>query len=106
MIRRCTEEDFETIYSIVNDAATAYKGVIPADRWREPYMPKEELRHEIEAGVLFWGYEEGGELTGVMALIGQLNYIIAMAMLESLAPPTLALPNGRQPFTSQRPSKP
>jgi len=68
MIRRCTEDDFETVYSIINDAATAYKGVIPADRWHEPYMPKEELRHEIDAGVLFWGYEEGGGLLGIMGI--------------------------------------
>jgi N-acetylglutamate synthase-like GNAT family acetyltransferase len=68
VIRRCSEDDFEAIYSIVNDAAAAYKGVIPADRWHEPYMPKEELRHEIDAGVLFWGYEEGGKLAGVMGI--------------------------------------
>jgi GNAT superfamily N-acetyltransferase len=68
VIRRCTEDDFEAIYSIVNDAAAAYKGVIPADRWREPYMPKEELRSEIDAGVLFWGYEEGDGLAGVMGI--------------------------------------
>ena len=68
MIRRCTENDFETIYSIVNDAATAYKGVIPEDRWREPYMPQEELRHEIDAGVVFWGYEESGKLIGIMGI--------------------------------------
>lgn len=68
MIRRCAEDDFEAIRSIVNDAATAYKGVIPSDRWHEPYMPKEELRREIGAGVVFWGYEEGGELVGVMGI--------------------------------------
>ena len=68
MIRRCTEDDFEIIYSIINDAATAYKGVIPEDRWHEPYMPKEELRREIDAGVVFWGYEEGGELIGIMGI--------------------------------------
>ena len=68
MIRRCTEDDFEIMYSIINDAATAYKGVIPEDRWHEPYMPKEELRHEIDAGVVFWGYEEGGELIGIMGI--------------------------------------
>ncbi len=68
MIRRCTEDDFETIYSIINDAAMAYKGVIPEDRWHEPYMPHEELRHEIDAGVVFWGYEEGGELLGIMGI--------------------------------------
>jgi N-acetylglutamate synthase-like GNAT family acetyltransferase len=68
VIRRCTEDDFETMYSIINDAAMAFKGVIPADRWHEPYMPREELRHEIDAGIVFWGYEEGGELVGVMGM--------------------------------------
>ncbi len=68
MIRQCDERDFEDIYAIINDSAAAYKGVIPADRWHEPYMPKEELRHEIDAGVVFWGYEESGELIGVMGI--------------------------------------
>jgi N-acetylglutamate synthase-like GNAT family acetyltransferase len=56
------------MYEIINDAARAYKGVIPADRWHEPYMPREYLRHEIDAGVVFWGYEEKGRLTGVMGI--------------------------------------
>lgn len=68
MIRKCTETDFCTIYSIVNDAAQAYKGVIPADRWHDEYMTKEELRHEIDDGVEFWGYEDAGELVGVMGI--------------------------------------
>jgi N-acetylglutamate synthase-like GNAT family acetyltransferase len=68
MIRRCHEEDFEAIYEIVNDAATAYRGVIPADCWTEPYMPREELRDEIAAGIDFWGYEEDGSLAGVMGI--------------------------------------
>ncbi len=68
MVRRCTEDDFETIYSIINDAAVAYKGVIPADRWQEPYMSREELRREIDSGVVFWGHEEGGHLVGVMGI--------------------------------------
>ena len=68
MIRQCTDNDFETMYEIINDAAQAYKGIIPADRWHEPYMPREELRHEIDAGVEFWGYEDNGELIGVMGI--------------------------------------
>lgn len=68
MIRLCADNDFETIYEIINDAARAYKGVIPADRWKEPYMSREELRHEIDKGVVFWGYEEGGRLVGVMGI--------------------------------------
>jgi len=68
MIRRCEVGDFDLIYDIVNDGALAYKGVIPKDRWREPYMSKQELRHEIDDGVAFWGFEENGSLAGVMGL--------------------------------------
>ena len=66
MIRPCI--DFETIYAIVNDAAMAYKGVIPADRWHEPYMPRGELRAAIDSGVEFWGSEQDGVLVGVMGV--------------------------------------
>lgn len=68
MIRKCTEKDYESVYEIVNDSARAYKGNIPSDRWKEPYMPKEELMHEIDAGVVFWGYAEDGRLLGVMGM--------------------------------------
>ncbi len=68
MIRPCTDNDFDSILAIVNDAAQAYKGHIPADRWHEPYMPAEYLRHELDAGVVFWGYEENGRLLGVMGI--------------------------------------
>ena len=67
-IRRCHERDVETIWSIVNEAARAYEGLIPADRWKEPYMSRDELRGEIDEGVAFWGYEEEGELIGVMGV--------------------------------------
>ncbi len=60
--------DFDVIYGIVNDAAQRYRGVIPADCWHEPYMTREQLRREIEAGVVFWGYRAGSELLGVMGL--------------------------------------
>jgi GNAT superfamily N-acetyltransferase len=69
MITPTTDADFEAIYEIINDAATAYKGAIPADRYHEPYMPREELRREIDDGVVFWGYrEDGGGLAGVMGI--------------------------------------
>ena len=68
MIRRCDEGDFEAIWTIVNDGAQAYKGTIPADRWTVPYMSREKLRKEVEDGVVFWGYEEGRELAGVMGI--------------------------------------
>ena len=67
-IRRCGTEDFAAILSIVNAAAVAYRGVIPADQWHEPYMPADELAQEIAADVVFWGVEQDGRLTGVMGL--------------------------------------
>ena len=68
MIRECKESDFNRIFEIINDAAQAYKRVIPEDRWHEPYMPFEELRKEIENGVVFWGLERDGQLLGVMGI--------------------------------------
>src|SRR5712664_916518 len=68
MIRKCSEADLSALYEIVNDAARAYKGIIPADRLHEPYMPMEELKSEIAAGVRFWGCESDGELLGVMGM--------------------------------------
>ena len=68
MIRKCTETDFNTIFDIINDAAQAYKDVIPEDRWHEPYMPLDELRKEIEDGIVFWGLEHDGRLLGVMGI--------------------------------------
>ena len=68
MIRLCTPDDLSAIYEIINDAAQAYKGVIPQDRWHEPYMPLDELLEEIEHGVVFWGLESEGALAGVMGI--------------------------------------
>lgn len=68
MIRMCNRMDVEEIYLIINDAARAYKGVIPDDRYHEPYMSMEELNHEISDGVEFWGYEENNKLLGVMGI--------------------------------------
>jgi GNAT superfamily N-acetyltransferase len=67
-IRPCRESDRAAILAIVNAAAEAYRGVIPADRWHEPYMPPDELDGEIAARVVFWAYEEDGDLIGVMGL--------------------------------------
>jgi len=52
------------MYAVINAAATAYDGVIPADRFHVPYMPAEELRAEIASGVCFWGWYEAGERVG------------------------------------------
>ena len=68
MIRQCNDEDFESIYRIINDASMAYKGVIPEDRWKEPYMSRDELMHEMDEGVIFWGCEDEGGLAGVMGI--------------------------------------
>ena len=68
MIRCCDEQDFELIWSIINDGAHAYKGVISVDCWTEPYMSRDELHAEMETGVTFWGYEENEALTGVMGI--------------------------------------
>ena len=68
MIRVCIGDDFEAIFQVINDAAEAYRGIIPVDRWHEPYMPREELRAEVSAGVAFLGYEKDGELAGVMGI--------------------------------------
>ena len=66
MIRPCGSQDIALVLDIINDAARAYQGVIPADRWHEPYMTMDYLLHELDAGVAFWGYEEDGQLVGVM----------------------------------------
>src|SRR6195256_1262456 len=68
LIRKSAEADSAAILAIVNDAAQAYRGVIPADRWREPYMPADELAKEIAGGVLFWVAEQDGRLLGVMGI--------------------------------------
>jgi GNAT superfamily N-acetyltransferase len=68
MIRRCTDADIPTIDSIINQAANAYRGVIPADCWHEPYMTRSDLLAEIASGVNFWGWDESGALIGVMGL--------------------------------------
>ena len=68
LIRKSRDEDFEAILAIINDAAQAYKGVIPVDRWHEPYMSADELTKEIADGVAFWVAEDEGDLIGVMGI--------------------------------------
>ncbi len=67
MIRPCETHEFQEIHDIILDAAEAYRGIIPADCWKEPYMSREELRREMDEGVTFWGYSEG-DLVGVMGI--------------------------------------
>ena len=68
MICEVSSSDFEAVFRVVNDAAQAYRGIIPDDRWREPYMPREELREEIDAGIVFCAWVEDGEVIGVMGV--------------------------------------
>ena len=67
-IRPCRAADEPQIFAIINDAAQAYKGVIPTDRWHDPYMPLDELKAQLADGIVFSGYESGGELLGVMGI--------------------------------------
>lgn len=64
----CNKTDSNVILEIINDAAQAYKGVIPEDCWHEPYMSRKELKNEIDNGVVFWGFEENFELMGIMGI--------------------------------------
>jgi len=66
LIRPLRPEENEVILAIINAAAQAYQGVIPADCWHEPYMSPRELENELGAGVVFWGYEDEGRVVGVM----------------------------------------
>jgi len=68
VIRQCDSDDFDDIHAIINDAAIAYKGAIPADCWHEPYMSRDYLKHELDAGVVFWAQVENGSVNGVMGI--------------------------------------
>jgi len=68
MIYRLLPSDFDAILAAINDAAQVYQGVIPDDRWKEPYMSAEELREEIEAGIKFFGWVEVDRLLGVAGI--------------------------------------
>lgn len=68
IIKSDEKKDFDTIYEIINDASIAYKGIIPKDRWKEPYMSKNELETQINEGVQFWNYVEDKKILGVMGI--------------------------------------
>lgn len=67
-VRLCRKDERSVIAGIINEAAEAYRGVIPADRWHDPYMSVAELESEISAGVVFWAYESEGKVIGVMGV--------------------------------------
>ena len=68
MIRKLVLTDFDAILGVINDGARAYQGIIPTDRWKDPYMSADELAEELEAGVTFFGWEENDILLGVMGI--------------------------------------
>jgi len=68
MIEKSESHDLNEIHEIINDAAIAYKNIIPADCWHEPYMPMDELKTQINQGVEFWCYKEDGKIFGVMGI--------------------------------------
>jgi N-acetylglutamate synthase-like GNAT family acetyltransferase len=85
MICKLTTADFEAILNVVNNAAVAYKGKIPNDRWKEPYMPAQELKEEIQSGVQFYGWKENNVLVAVMGiqLVNQVTLIRHAYVLTS-----------------------
>jgi GNAT superfamily N-acetyltransferase len=68
MIVKSEQPDFEEIFVIINDGASAYKGIIPADRWHDPYMTAAELKGQIDDGVQFWIYRQDDQILGVMGI--------------------------------------
>jgi GNAT superfamily N-acetyltransferase len=77
LIRPCRDDELGEVLAIINEAAEAYRGVIPDDVWHEPYMDAEEFDREVESGVRFWGYEADGELIGAMGIqpVGDVDLI-------------------------------
>jgi len=86
LIRQSDDADLTQILAVINEAAQAYRGVIPIDRWREPYMPKEELVKEIAHGIVFWLAEENDRLLGVMGI--QDKGVVALVRHAYVTPST------------------
>jgi N-acetylglutamate synthase-like GNAT family acetyltransferase len=85
MIRQALDNDFDEIYTIINDAAKAYKNVIPGDRWHDPYMSRAELREQINDGVSFSCYCEEDEMFGVMGIQDKKDvYLIRHAYVRTI----------------------
>ena len=68
MISECKKTDTSKILNIINDASIKYKGVIPDDCWKEPYMSEQELIDEFSDGVRIYGYNHNNGLIGVIGI--------------------------------------
>ena len=101
-LRVATPADFDDILAVVNDASIKYKGVIPDDAWKEPYMPADELRHQIdEAKVVFHvaalladateGGDKKGLIVGVMGIQERTPDPSSAAALPDGSDPTVTL---------------
>ena len=94
-------EDPDAIGAVINDAALAYRGVIPADRWHEPYMPGEELVSEMRSGVKFFCLRRDGRVAGVMGLqhvadVALIRHAYTLTSLQYSGVATLLLDHLRQ----------
>lgn len=76
MIRKCNELDFDRILDIINNAAQVFRGIIPPEYWKEPYMSRAELRHELDQKIVFYGFEKNNELVGVMGIQYKLDVML------------------------------
>ena len=68
MTKKITDQDFKKILEVINQSAIVYKGKIPVDCWKEPYMHVQELKEDIDGRVQFYGYLENNRLIAVMAI--------------------------------------
>jgi N-acetylglutamate synthase-like GNAT family acetyltransferase len=94
MIQKCVSENFREVFEVINDGASAYKGIIPQDRWHEPYMTEEELLAQVNQGVEFWVYTDNNRITGVMGM---------QAKEDVSADPTCLCENARQKQRNRKP---
>ena len=68
MIIEYKKADISKILHIINEASLKYKGIIPDNCWKEPYMSKQELISEFNDGVRMYGYHNNNKLIGVIGV--------------------------------------
>ena len=68
MIKEYKKTDISKILHIINEASLKYKGIIPDDCWKKPYMSEQELVGEFNDGVRMYGYHNNNKLIGVIGV--------------------------------------
>ena len=68
MIKEFKQNNASEILNIINNASIKYKGIIPNDCWKEPYMSEQELLEEFSDGVRMYGYHQNDKLIGVIGI--------------------------------------